>query len=128
MQGKAESSVLHKAQEPWGGCWKAVGSGVTTISPGGSGHMERVEIEAPFSYLCHLCLSTPGLLALLLFPMGPTAQNSKGESGEMWRMHARVWVLSPTRERRRLIFQVRFRYGSLETREVVSSTQMPRVF
>ena len=106
-----------------------VGSGDTTISPGGSGHMERVEIEAPFSYLCHLCLSTPGLLVvLLLFPMGPTAQNSKGESGEMWRMHARVWVLSPTRERRRLIFQVRFRYGSLETREVVSSAQMPRVF
>ena len=54
MQGKAESSVLHKAQEPWGGCWKAVGSGVTTISPGGSGHMERVEIEAPFSSLSSL--------------------------------------------------------------------------
>ncbi|KAF4008128.1 hypothetical protein G4228_019761 [Cervus hanglu yarkandensis] len=39
--------------------------------------MERVETEAPFSYLCHLCLSAPGLLVLLLFPMGPTAQNSK---------------------------------------------------
>ena len=42
--------------------------------------MERVEIEAPFSYLYHLCVSAPGLLVLLLFPMGPTAQNSKGES------------------------------------------------
>ena len=105
-----------------------VGSGDTTMSPGGSDHMERVEIEAPFSYLCHLCLSAPGLLVLLLFPMGPTAQNSKGESGERWRMHAKVWVLSPTRERRRLIFQVRFRNGSLGTREIVSSTQMPRVF
>ena len=88
--------------------------------------MERVEIEAPFSYLCHLCLSAPGLLVLLLFPMGPTAQNSKGESEGRWRMHARVWVLSPTKERR-LIFQVRFRNGSLGTR-VVSSTQVARVF
>lgn len=105
-----------------------VGSGDTTISLGCSGHMERVETEAPFSYVCHLCLSAPGLLVLLLFPMGPTAQNSKGESGERWRMHARVWVLSPTRERRKLIFQVRFRNGSLGTREVVSSTQMPRMF
>lgn len=31
-----------------------VGSGDTTISPGGSGHMERVEIEAPFSSLSSL--------------------------------------------------------------------------
>ena len=88
--------------------------------------METVEIESPFSYLCHLCLSAPGLLVLLLFPMGPTAQNNKGESEGRWRMHARVWVLSPTKERR-LIFQVRFRNGSLGTR-VVSSTQVARVF
>ena len=105
-----------------------VGSGDTTISPRRQWPQEGVETEAPFSYLCHLCLSAPGLLVLLLFPMGPTAQNSKGESGERWRMHAKVWVLSPTREKRRLIFQVRFRNGSLGTREIVSSTQMPRVF
>ena len=57
-----------------------VGSGDTTISPGGRGHMERVEIEAPFSYLCHLCLSATELELLLLETMNTTVQSLKSES------------------------------------------------
>lgn len=113
-------SVLCKAQESWGGCWKVVGSGDTTISPGGSGHMESVEIEAIF-YLCHLCLSAPDLV--LLFPMGPTAQNSKGESGK-WK-----WGLGSLTDKREgdLFSSEEFKWFSGNKRSCFFCP-MPRVF
>lgn len=41
---------------------------------------KKVEMGAPLSYPCYLCLSGPGLLVLLLLPWGPAAQSTKGES------------------------------------------------
>lgn len=41
-----------------------------------------VEIEAPFSYLSPLCLTTPGLLVLLLLPMVLATPNIRGEHWE----------------------------------------------
>ena len=41
-----------------------------------------VEIEAPFSYLSHLCLTSPGLLVLLLLPVVPATSNIRGEHWE----------------------------------------------
>ena len=55
-------------------------------------HTQRkgVEVEAQFSYLSHLCLTTPGLLVLLLLPVVPATPN-KGEKEAYFSNEVQHW-------------------------------------
>lgn len=54
--------------------------GQSPISQEATAMWKKVEMGAPLSYPCYLCLSGPGLLVLLLLPWGPAAQSTTGES------------------------------------------------